>query len=42
MVECGLALKDLYTDIKARVLFAGSLSREFNISIDTESINMWI
>ena len=27
-----LALKDLYTDIKARVLFAGSLSREFNIS----------
>ena len=30
-----LALKDLYTDIKARVLFAGSLSREFNISQGT-------
>ena len=27
-----LALKDLYTDIKARVLFSCSLSREFNIS----------
>ena len=30
-----LASKDLYTDIKARVLFAGSLSREFNISQGT-------
>ena len=30
-----LALKDLYTDIKARVSFAGSLSREFNISQGT-------
>ena len=30
-----LALKDLYTDIKARVLFSGSLSREFNISQGT-------
>ena len=30
-----LALKDLYTDIKARVLFADSLSREFNISQGT-------
>ena len=30
-----LALKDLYTGIKARVLFAGSLSREFNISQGT-------
>ena len=27
-----LALKDLYTDIKARVLFSCSLSQEFNIS----------
>ena len=30
-----LALKDLYTDMKARVLYAGSLSREFNISQGT-------
>ena len=30
-----LALKDLYTDIKECVLFAGSLSREFNISQGT-------
>ena len=29
------SFKDLYTDIKARVLFAGSLSREFNISQGT-------
>ena len=29
------ALKDLYTDIKARVLFSGSLSREFNVSQGT-------
>ena len=27
-----LALKNLHTDVKARVLFSGSLSREFNIS----------
>ena len=30
-----LALKDLYTDIKARVLFSGPLSRKFNISQGT-------
>ena len=30
-----LALKDLHTDIKARVLFSASLSREFNISQGT-------
>ena len=30
-----LALKDLYTDIKARVLFSGFLLREFNISQST-------
>ena len=30
-----LVLKDLYTDIKARVLFSGSLSRKFNISQGT-------
>ena len=30
-----LALKDLYTDIKARVLFSGSLLRKFNISQGT-------
>ena len=30
-----LALKDLYTDIKAYVLFEGTLSREFNISQGT-------
>ena len=30
-----LASKDLYTDIKARVLFSRSLSREFNISQGT-------
>ena len=30
-----LALKDLYTDIKARVLFSGFLSGEFNISQGT-------
>ena len=30
-----LALKDLYTDIKARVLFADSFWREFNISQGT-------
>ena len=26
-----LAIKDLYTDVKAQVLFAGELSREFDI-----------
>ena len=26
-----LAIKDLYTDVKAKVLFAGELSREFEV-----------
>ena len=30
-----LAIKDMYTDIKAHVIFAGSLSREYNISQGT-------
>ena len=30
-----LAIKDLYTDVKAQVLFAGELSREFDISQST-------
>ena len=30
-----LAIKDLYTNIKARVLYSGSLSRMFGISQDT-------
>ena len=30
-----LAIKDLYTDVKAQVLFAGELSREFDISQGT-------
>ena len=30
-----LAIKDLYTDVKAQVLFAGELSREFHISQGT-------
>ena len=30
-----LAVKDLYTDVKAQVLFVGELSREFDISQGT-------
>ena len=30
-----LAIKDLYTDVKARVLFSGTLSRIFDISQGT-------
>ena len=30
-----LAIKDLYTDVKARVLFSGALSREFEIAQGT-------
>ena len=30
-----LAIKDLYTDVKARVLYSGSLSREFDIAQGT-------
>ena len=30
-----LAIEDLYTDVKAQVLFAGELSREFDISQGT-------
>ena len=30
-----LVIKDLYTDVKAQVLFAGELSREFDISQGT-------
>ena len=30
-----LAIKDLYTDVKARVLYSGTLSREFEIAQGT-------
>ena len=30
-----LAIKDLYTDVKARVLYSGALSREFEIAQGT-------
>ena len=30
-----LAIKDLYTDVKAQVLCSGELSREFHVSQDT-------
>ena len=30
-----LAIKDLYTDVKARVLYSGALSREFDIAEGT-------
>ena len=30
-----LAIEDLYTDVKAHLLFAGELSREFDISQGT-------
>ena len=30
-----LAIKDLYTDVKAQVLYSGELSREFDVSQDT-------
>ena len=34
-VELWLAIKDLYTNVKARVLYSGSLSRMFDISQGT-------
>ena len=30
-----LAIKDLYTDVKAQVLYSGELSREFDVSQGT-------
>ena len=33
--KLGLAIKDLYTDVKARVLYSGALSREFEIAQGT-------
>ena len=33
-----IAIKDLYTDVKARVLYSGALSREFEIS---QGIGQW-
>ena len=37
-----LAIKDLYTDVKARVLYSGALSREFDIAQGTGQGKCWL